>query len=150
MDIRRLFDDIRSRDVFNVFWGYPEEKNLSMVAERLSYIKSPKELRSALVQICSLVFEKNEEGSFRYNEAQNLLKYAESVIDRAVAQASITGAYLDMSNLKEEKDANKFVLWENAVTDKLCERYMHSLLEFTQELQVPEIQKHIGIVLWNR
>ncbi|EHY66386.1 hypothetical protein NERG_02772 [Nematocida ausubeli] len=64
MNIRKLFDEIRSADLFNAFWEYPEEKNLSVLASRLPHIKSPKELRCAIAQICNYVFEENEEGSF--------------------------------------------------------------------------------------
>ncbi|KAI5188720.1 hypothetical protein NECID01_0333 [Nematocida sp. AWRm77] len=149
MNIQKLFEDIRSRDAFNAFWTYPKEKNLSMVSDRLSYVKSPKELRSAIAQICALVFESNEEGSFLHTEAQNLLKYSEDLIERAITHASVTGAYIDMSGTKEDKDTNKFILWENAVTHKLCERYMHSILEFAREIHVPEVQQHIAAILWS-
>lgn len=147
MNIRKLFEEIRSADLFNAFWSYPEEKNLSILANRISYIKSPRELRSAIAQICNQVFEENEEGSFQYIEAQNLLKHTESVIERALATASITGAHFDPGH-KEEKDTNKFIAWENAVIEKLCERYKETLIEFTKNLRVYEVQQHIKIVLF--
>ncbi|KAI5191920.1 hypothetical protein NEMIN01_1738 [Nematocida minor] len=147
MNIRKLFDEIRSADLFNAFWSYPEEKNLSILANRLSYIKSVRELRSAVAQICNQVFEENEEGSFQYIEAQNLLKHAESVVEKAIATASVSGGPSDIL-LKEEKDANKFVMWENAVIERLCQRYKESLISFTKDLLVHEVQKHIKIVLF--
>lgn len=147
MNIRKLFEEIRSTDLFNTFWGYPEEKNLSVLANRISYIKSPRELRSAVAQICNQVFEENEEGSFRYIEAQNLLKQTEAVVERALATASITGVYAEGPQ-KEEKDTNKFIAWENAVIEKLCERYKETLISFTKNLRVFEVQQHIKIVLF--
>ncbi|KAI5187309.1 hypothetical protein NEHOM01_2082 [Nematocida homosporus] len=148
MNIRKLFDQIQRRDAFKAFWAYPETKNLSMISDRLGYIKSAKELKNAIAQVCALVFEKNEEGSFLYTEAQNLLKFAENLIDKALVTASVTGTYIDHSGTKEEKDSNKFVLWENGVIDKLCQRYHESLIEFTKDLSVTEIQEHVRIVLF--
>lgn len=147
MNIRKLFEEIRGADLFNAFWTYPEEKNLSILANRISYIKSPRELRSAIAQICNQVFDENEEGSFQYIEAQNLLKQTESVIEKALATASVTGAHSDMAQ-KEEKDTNKFIAWENAVIEKLCQRYKETLIDFTKNLRVYEVQKHIKIVLF--
>ncbi|KAI5128538.1 hypothetical protein NEPAR04_1258 [Nematocida parisii] len=150
MSIRKLFDDIRSADLFNAFWKYPEEKNLSVLASRLLHIKSAKELRSAVAQICNYVFEENEEGSFLYTEAQNLLKHAEAVVEKALAMASVTGSHSDIISIKEEKDKNKFVVWENAVVNKLCHLYKESLLAFCKDMPVYEIEEHIKIVLYGR
>ncbi|KAI5132329.1 uncharacterized protein NESG_01055 [Nematocida ausubeli] len=148
MNIRKLFDEIRSADLFNAFWEYPEEKNLSVLASRLPHIKSPKELRCAIAQICNYVFEENEEGSFLYTEAQNLLKHAEVSVERAAAMANVTSAYADIISIKEEKDKNKFVMWENAVINKLCQLYKESLISFCKDLSVYEIEEHIKIVLF--
>lgn len=147
MNIRKLFDEIRSVDLFNAFWSYPEEKNLSVLANKLSYIKSGRELRAAVAQICNQVFEEKEEGSFLYVEAQNLLKHAEKVIDKAVNQAGISGGYSDILVGKEDRDKNKFVMWENAVISKLCCLYKESLLNFTAELPVYEVREHVKLVL---
>lgn len=148
MNIRKLFEDIRNKDTFNAFWTYPEEKNLSLLSDKLSNVKSVKELRLAISQICTAVFERNEEGSFLYTEAQNLLKYAEAAIDKAQATASISGICIENAQEREEKDANKFLLWEKAVIEKLCEKYRDSLLFFTKDLDVPEVQEHVRLVLW--
>ncbi|OAG31321.1 hypothetical protein NEDG_01799 [Nematocida displodere] len=148
MNIRKLFEDIQRKDSFNAFWSYPEEKNLSTLSEKLSSIKSPKELRFLVAQICALVFERNEEGSFLYTEAQNLLKYAEATIDKAMATASIAGTYIDISHPSPTQDTDKFLTWETAVTTKLCERYRDSLTTFTAALDVHEVQEHVKMVLF--
>ncbi|KAI5171411.1 hypothetical protein NEFER03_0770 [Nematocida sp. LUAm3] len=148
MNIQKLFEEVKQKDTFGVFWRYPEDKNLSILSERISYIKSAKELKYAVYQICSLVFEKNEEGSFLYTEAQNLLHFSEAVIDKAISAASVTGSYLDISSVREEKDTNKFVAWENSVIHKLCERYESSLLLFTRNIRLPEVKAHTEYVLY--
>lgn len=149
MNIRKLFEEIQSRDSFSMFWRYPAEKNLSILSERLSYIKSAKELKSAIAQICAAVFEENEEGSFLYTEAQNLLQFAETLIDKALATASVTGVYIDpcMGREDQQRDTNKVAVWEEAVTEKLCEKYKKTLVSFTEDLPVKEIQEHVNIIL---
>ncbi|KAH9387090.1 uncharacterized protein NEMAJ01_1986 [Nematocida major] len=148
MNIRKLFDKIRSADSFNAFWTYPEEKNLSVLEGKLSYIKSARELRSAVVQICSQAFEENDEGSFLYTEAQNLLRHTESVVEKAVSIINPSGAYAEAVSLKEEKEKNRFAMWEESVRNKLCQLYSESLLEFTKDVSAHEVQEHVKIVLF--
>ncbi|KAI5181743.1 hypothetical protein NEOKW01_1907 [Nematocida sp. AWRm80] len=148
MNIQSLFENIKRKDSFNAFWKYPEEKNLSMLEEKLGHIKNALELKQAINQICRLVFDKNEEGSFLYTEAQNLLRYSEALITKAVALANLTGSYLDGSTSKEEPNPNAIVFWETSVIDKLCHHYKKSLLEFTSNIQATEVQQHVQLVLF--
>jgi len=149
MNIRKLFEDIKSRDSFDVFWKYPKEKNLSMISSRLGFIKTPKELRNAIAQVCGLVFEKNEEDTFLYAEAQNLLKYTESMIEKVIQSASV-GGLIDLSPVREEKEPNRFAAWEEAVIEKLCERYTESLLKFVEDIRVQDVEEHVRVVLFGK
>lgn len=170
MVFREVMEGIRRMDAFNIFWRYPERRNLSKIYARLGAFRSLKDLRSEIRAMCSLVFESNEEGSFIYAEAANLQRYTEVLIEKALSG----GVYVDhldaappgrQSLVYREDgsgwaseplsgdgmhagDLNKFASWESSVTDVLMMKYKGTLDRFTEGLNIDVIEEHKKVVLY--
>jgi hypothetical protein len=146
MVLREMMEEIKGHDSFNVFWKYPEERNLWKIWSRLGVYRSPKEILRAVRQVCSLVFEENEEGSFLYSEAANLVSFVEGLAERLGGAGEMQG--------REVRDRGgeieRLIEWDNAVTDVVVRRYSETLSLFTEGMGVPEIEAHKEGVLYGK
>lgn len=158
MLLREIMDEIRRQDAFQLFWTYPEERNLWKIYSKLGAYRTPRDIANAVRQVCALVFERNEEGTFLHTEAANLLRYTEKLIERisASAQHGLDGAHLlnaghqdkDEGAKRSGAELDKVVDWEHMVTDVLARKYGETLKQFADDLGIPEIDEHVRIILY--